>query len=370
MIVYIVGFSIEGNSGKNKATKEKAKALINLVGDDKLLFISNSRPTSLIGKIANKFVFDFKVFLKLLFKKGNYIVIQRVLFMPFTRLLFLMKGVIVINEFHADFKEEIPLLNKSPFEKKLLQFSVWFYNFNYKICDGIIYNHPILKKKFDTIYKKPSIYSYNGSDTTNFYPLEMNIARKHLNITQNQTICLFLGSVSQWHGVDYLIDLFNQDIIASQEKIKLYIVGAQDNPYVRSLKAKVKHKNIEFISPVDTFNAMYYINASDYCMLPVKSNRTSPGSPLKLYDYIACGKPVIAQKDMEGYSDEVERYNLGWVLDYQNTQDAATNLDYIIKNTNFDFEFNNRDIALNHVSWNKRISKWLIFINSLQNTKK
>lgn len=365
-LVYLVDFPVEGNSGKNKATREKAKALTEILGADNILFISNHKPKGVLAKIINKLSFDITIAWRLLSKKGDYTVIQRVLFMPFTRLLFAIKGVKVINEFHADFREEIPLLGKSKLEEKILYLAAYLYDFNYKICHGIIYNHPYLKEKFDKIFQKPSIYSYNGADIENFYPLSQKDARKTLSMSVDAKVFLFLGSVSQWHGVDYVVDIFNQDAFKEQENIQIYIVGARDNAYTQALKAQVSNPNIRFIPPVDTKQALQYINAADYCLLPVKSNRTSPGSPLKLYDYIACGKPIITQQGLKGYADEVENYQLGWTINYEDVKDAEKSILEILKSSTLDFENNNRNVAVQQLSWRKRMEKWVEFAQNVK----
>src|SRR5690606_12384358 len=231
---------------------------------------------------------------------------------------------------------------------------------------GIIYNHPYLKSKSDSVYHKPSIYSYNGSNYSDYFYMDQRLARNNLNISQDAVVFLFLGSVSQWHGVDYLINIFNEESIKLQPNFRLYIVGAKDNDYTDDLKQKAENESIIFIPPVDTVTANEYINASDFCMLPVKQVRTSPGSPLKLYDYIACGKPVIAQENLLGYSDEVEKYNLGYTIDFTDTKSGAEKLNEIVKGLSKEMKLyfmeNNRDIALKKVSWEKRMDEWCEFL--------
>src|SRR5690554_1143694 len=112
-IIYIVGFPIDGNSGKNKATREKARVLQNLIGKEKFCFLSSKKKTSIWSKFLNIFVFDIFVAYKVLRLKRNSVVIQRVSFMPLSRLIQYLKNMIVISEFHADLKDEIPHLNKN-----------------------------------------------------------------------------------------------------------------------------------------------------------------------------------------------------------------------------------------------------------------
>jgi len=364
-LVYIVDFPVNGNSGKSKATREKAKALGSKVGNENMTFIALKPHKSTIFKILGKITFDFKVFSKLLFKNDKYIVVQRVLFLPLTRFFLWLKGIPVISEFHADFKEEIQYLSKNRIQKKILYVLSSFFYLNFKLSDGIIFNHPYLKQKFDPLFNKPSIFSYNGSNFQEFYPIEKAEIRKQLSIPKEDIVFLFLGSVSIWHGVDYLIDIFNKSTLLNNKNIFLYIVGANDNHYTVQLKSHSVNKNIKFIPPVVVDTSRDYINASDYCLLPVKQIRTSPGSPLKLYDYISCGKPIITQQNLMGYSDEVELYNLGYTLDLTNSEEAARMIEKIALTQSSDlFLSNNRKVAVEMVSWSKRIDDWLEFITA------
>jgi len=367
-LVYIVNFSINGNSGKNKATREKAAALESIVGKNNFTFIHASSSRSRLNKIVKRFFFDFELFFKFLSFKGDFVVVQRVIFLPLTSLIFWLRGVKVITEFHADFREEIPFLNKSWLEQGILYFISYFYNFNYRISDGIIFNHPYLKEKFDSIFKKPSIYSYNGSNYKEFNPAGLDNSREKLGIPKNRRIYLFLGSVSQWHGVDLLIETFNKDIINKRNDIYLYIVGVKDNLYTRQLRKESLNKNVLFIDAVDTLTASCYINAADICLLPVKQIRTSPGSPLKLYDYISCGKAVVTQANLAGYSDEVLNYNLGFVTDFNNSDLAANDLIQIMEKVDIEYyRENNRNVAVTEVSWNNRMNVWVEFIKLVCN---
>src|SRR5690606_9401933 len=169
------------NSGKQKATREKASALSNTLGINNFIFISDKPREGLLSKIFGKLIFDITTAIKLL-PYNNFIVVQRVLFLPITRFILFLKKSQVVSEYHADFREEIPHLNKSVLQKQLLYGAAFFHNFNFKISHGIIYNHPILKAKFDSIYNKPSIYSYNGSNYKEYYPLSKSRVRNDLNI--------------------------------------------------------------------------------------------------------------------------------------------------------------------------------------------
>ncbi len=77
------------------------------------------------------------------------------------------------------------------------------------------------------------------------------------------------------------------------------------------------------ISTLDDKGCSDLVRTGNACLLPVKNNRISPGSPLKLYDYIAKKKYVLTQSDLLGYSDEVEKYGFESVVDFKNSSEVA-----------------------------------------------
>lgn len=363
-IVYIVDFPIDISSGKSKATREKAEALRRIVGDDKFIFFSAKNNKNIFLKLIDLIVLDLRCSLSLIFMSNIKAVFQRALFLPFTFLVQRIKRINVINEFHTDLKDEIPHLNKSKYEKMILNILADLSDKNIKSGRGIIYNHPILKQKFDPVFKIPSIYSYNGANEVDFYPEDKDVIRKSLNINPEIEVCLFLGAASKWHGVEYLVEIFNQPLIQQRKSLFLYIVGAEDESYTARLKGMFENPNIVIVPPVNTDIARNYINASDFCLLPVNQIRVSPGSPLKLYDYISCGKAIISQSNLLGYSDEVERYNLGYTLDFRDAELSAVKLLNIVDESH-DFSCNNIKVAREFVSWEVRMNQWVKFADSL-----
>jgi glycosyltransferase involved in cell wall biosynthesis len=362
-ILYVTDFSIEGDSGKNKATREKGNALAELIGRDNVEFIYPKSGKSFYQKTLGKILFDIHVTLKVLGSKDELVIVQRAVFLPFLRLITRIKRIKIYAEYHADFKEEIKFLNKSWSEKSFLYIVSYFYTLNYRLVDGIIFNHPILKDKFDNVFRKPSIFSYNGSNSKDFYPISTELARSAVEIPSDSFTFLFLGSVSKWHGVEMLIDAFNEAKIAQLKNVFLYVVGIKESEYTNKLKSRSLNGNVVFINAVDTKTAANYINSADFCVLPVNNVRTSPGSPLKLYDYIACGKPVITQEKLLGYADEVERYSLGFTTNFYAPEIVANDLIKFMELDLSSFAYNNRMVATQMVSWRVRMAEWLKFID-------
>lgn len=206
--------------------------------------------------------------------------------------------------------------------------------------------------------EKPSIYSYNGCDPETFYPMNMLACRAQLGLSSTGKYYLFIGSLAKWRGVDLLISIFKNHM---SENDILYILGNSSHAYGAELKSLAAGAaNIIFHDNVPGALVVKYINAADVCLVPVKPILKSPGNPLKLYDYIACGKPVIGQENVIGCSDEITKYSVGIVTDFYNTERAAHDLQSFC--CSHDAEYytsHNRDIAIRNVSWKKRMEAWI-----------
>ena len=124
--------------------------------------------------------------------------------------------------------------------------------------------------------------------------------------------------------------------------------------------------NVVFAGSVDIDQANLYVNAADVCLLPVKKIRVSPGSPRKLFDYIAAGKPVVAQEATTGYSDLVLSYQLGYTADFSDSQSAAEKIMAIIAECDQKhYETHNRAVALDLLNWRNVAIQWFSFIDKV-----
>ncbi|MFZ5799797.1 MAG: glycosyltransferase, partial [Candidatus Omnitrophota bacterium] len=65
-----------------------------------------------------------------------------------------------------------------------------------------------------------------------------------------------------------------------------------------------------------------FINGLDVAILFFKPVRKNPGNPLKLFEYLACGKPVIAT-DIENYGRLLEHHSAGLAVDSENPVSVA-----------------------------------------------
>jgi glycosyltransferase involved in cell wall biosynthesis len=97
-------------------------------------------------------------------------------------------------------------------------------------------------------------------------------------------------------------------------QITFLVVG--DGPMREDLEAAVKRGGLRnhfvFTGMMNYEKIPIYINMADLCVLP-KRRLKSGYSPLKLYEYMACGKPIIASR--VGGLDFIEKEGVGRLVE-------------------------------------------------------
>jgi hypothetical protein len=334
---YFTDICTKGNTGKEKATREKLVVLVNLPN---YIDINLQRPSN--KKIISAIRYDCKFAYELYKLKERIVVVSRTKFGIFSYLICKFKGHFYVMEKHADEIDENNILN-SGFKKFLL-------NIYYKLIfliknrpDGYILNHELLISTIPS--SKPILVSYNGisSDLLNF-----NNSSKIL-FSNNKRI-LFIGSCSIWHGLDDLIFSWSNANIVDWE---LIIVGS-DNKKIEN--------NIQWLGKLYNNDLLEIINNVDAFILPLKDVRVSPGSPLKLYEYMAYKKPILTI-DKLGYGSEVIKYNVGVVGDIFNPKELSSLLNVINDGLNNN-EFYKSLSFFQEISWDYRMLRWSKWIDS------
>jgi len=126
----------------------------------------------------------------------------------------------------------------------------------------------------------------------NYNPEEADQQRQKLNLA-GKTVIGFVGSIFPWHGVDILISAFKAVLDVTEKPVHLLIVG--DGEILPILKAQADRDGlgnlITFTGNVRHQDVFNLIACMDICVM-AKSNWY--GSPVKIFEYAAMGKAVIA----------------------------------------------------------------------------
>jgi glycosyltransferase involved in cell wall biosynthesis len=143
----------------------------------------------------------------------------------------------------------------------------------------------------------------NGVDTKKFRPIGdpslLTEWRKKLGIMEGEVVVAFVGNIAPWQGVNILVDSAFR-LLLRRGQLKFLIVG--DGLLKAGLMKKVLDSGFEkefiFTGMQRYYDIPFLINLAEICVAPFifERNRKTGVSPLKVFEYMACGKPVVASR--------------------------------------------------------------------------
>jgi len=147
-------------------------------------------------------------------------------------------------------------------------------------------------------FNKNTLFLPNAFDGRAFKPKDKYSSRKKLNIPKEYKILMYSG-ISFRQGIENLI--YSMKNFDKNDKVMLYVVGGLPEQVVKLAKVSKKLKldnRIVFVGSVPHQSVSDYLNASDLLILPYSRNNFTEylTSPLKLFEYMAVKKPIIATK--------------------------------------------------------------------------
>jgi ATP-binding cassette, subfamily B, bacterial len=133
----------------------------------------------------------------------------------------------------------------------------------------------------------------NGVDPGRF-ALTIAPARPH---TPGTYTVGFVGSLKPWHGVDVLVDAFTL-LHQNDPGLRLLIVG--DGPCREALTTTLTERGLieaaHFTGAVDPNTIPAWLRAMDVAVAPYPQLENFYFSPLKVYEYMAAGLPIVASR--------------------------------------------------------------------------
>ncbi len=140
------------------------------------------------------------------------------------------------------------------------------------------------------------VYWPNGTDIDIFStPMDRRIARRKINISENDKTVVYTGALIGWKGVDTLINSIN----AISGLVAIYIVGGshEDILFFKEKYPVSLNSSINFIPHVSREEIVLWMKAADILVLPntgLQKVSLYYTSPMKLFEYMASGTPIVA----------------------------------------------------------------------------
>ncbi len=182
--------------------------------------------------------------------------------------------------------------------------------------------------------------------------------RRDLELPDDAPIVLYAGGLFwAWKGLDTLIEAAR----LLNGKIRLVIVGGSPKPaHLAELKERIAGLGIEgakvtgFVAPA---KVPAYLAAADVLVLPNSARAEISArytSPLKLFEYLASGRPVVAS-DLPSLREVLSHGRNGWLVAPDDPKALAEGIERVINDPELAARLaeNGRETARRY-TWDKR----------------
>lgn len=170
----------------------------------------------------------------------------------------------------------------------------------------------------------------NGYDETLFRPRSGTAVRRKLDITDKFVVGM-VGSLKSWHGVGLMLESMLAPSLAPK-KVALLMVGeGPESSRISNFRSEHPHVQVVHVGSISHNEVPSYIAACDVCAAPYESSAAFYFSPLKIYEYLAMGKPVIAS-DQGQIREVVEDGRNGLMFEAGNVEQFTAAVERLRRN--------------------------------------
>ncbi|UYZ40652.1 MAG: glycosyltransferase family 4 protein [Candidatus Methanospirare jalkutatii] len=195
-----------------------------------------------------------------------------------------------------------------------------------KLADKILaYTKNIIPKEFhDKV-----VLTHAGVDAK-FKPVDAREVREKYGL-EGKKVVVYVGEMSEWHGADMLLDIAEK----LKEEVKFLLLGKQLEKLKRDAEARGVADKFVFAGFVKHEEMPKFISAADVGIAPYKPSEEMKKhgfyfSPIKIFEYMACGKPVVAS-DLEIIRDIISANRCGLLAEPGNTEDFALKIEVLLR---------------------------------------
>lgn len=175
--------------------------------------------------------------------------------------------------------------------------SHWFHRLICRTVTFVVVTNSWAKERCTTLYKvapEKLILAPNGYDPALFAQLSTtHEARRELNLPIGVPMVMYSGHLYAWKGVETILA-----VAKIMPSVHFVFVGGS-NEEQENLRTLWAFSNIQFISHQPPQLVPRYLQAADVLVLPnipITQHSEFSTSPIKLFEYMAARRPVIASR--------------------------------------------------------------------------
>ena len=244
-----------------------------------------------------------------------------------------MEWMAALLKYVFRFKYVVEVNGLAPVEMKIntvsggwIAFVIFMERIIYKLSDQVVVPSVLIRDYLCRNYgvqEDSVLVVSNGANPEFSRPMNKTECRNQLGLPPDGNYLVFVGSLKKWHGIDRLVPLMPA-LVEDNPDLYLLIVG--DGEKGEGLKQWIDEKrmgrNIILAGRVPFEKVPVYINAGDICLAPYfEEGLNETGiSPLKIFEYMACGRPIITNP-VGGLDTLFREYEIGVMIHSMNPLD-------------------------------------------------
>ncbi|EAS75363.1 predicted glycosyltransferase [Vibrio alginolyticus 12G01] len=169
---------------------------------------------------------------------------------------------------------------------------------------------------------------------------------------------VYTGSLYKGNDADIIFMMANVNL-----DIAYFCVGGSSKEFIQIWEKFGSPKNVYHIKHVSREKVIDYQSSADALVYPISNTNTIKNytSPLKLFEYMASGRPIIGKN--LGAVKEILTENNAYIFTDENIKSVICEVIFDLDNNNYKGQ-DNRELAKNKYSWEARVSKILDMFNS------
>lgn len=229
----------------------------------------------------------------------------------------------------------------------------------------VLVNTPYMKTWAEEIGAKSVDVVPQGIDPNIMKPLPPDTKLRHsLGLKDSDRVIMYLGSIESFSGLDFLIERI-PFILQNIPDFKLLVVGG--GGHLKNVQQQVKKlhldNNVVFTGFVPYIEVPRYCSLAEICVNTFRiTSMTDRLSPLKIFDLLACGKPVLAtplKGLLHDFPEEIE------IMFYADLKDFDKKIMSLLKEKELNkVGEKGREYVIRNFTWQKVAEKMIYEFNN------
>ncbi len=123
--------------------------------------------------------------------------------------------------------------------------------------------------------------------------------RRSLGLQENDAVVMYLGTLQPWQDLPTLVSAVARMDVPGRRLVLLVVGDGRERTRIAEQAERIADRvRVIFTGAIPYEQVARYVRLADVCSMPFTKERNERIglSPIKLYAYLACGKPIVASR--------------------------------------------------------------------------